>query len=183
MLGKILIALFLSGSLPQFQLRDTTGANHSVSEWASHKAVVIFFVTTDCPIGNSYVPEMNRLREAYASRGVAFYAVQADPSVRDADVAKYAKDYRYSFPMLLDSEQILVRHVNATITPQAAILSPEGKLLYLGPIDNRVVDFGKSRPRATESFLREDLDALLAGKPVPVATQHSVGCSIPRKAK
>ncbi|HJZ95946.1 MAG TPA: thioredoxin family protein [Candidatus Solibacter sp.] len=183
MLGKILIALFLSASLPQFQLRDTTGATHSVSEWTSHKAVVLFFVTTDCPIGNSYVPEMNRLREAYASRGVAFYAVQADPSVRDADVAKYAKDYRYSFPLLFDREQILVRHANATITPQAAILSPEGKVLYLGPIDNRVVDFGKSRPRATESFLRDDLDAILAGKPVPVATQHSVGCSIPRKNK
>ena len=40
----------------------------------------------------------------------------------------------------LDPAQILVRHVNATITPQAAILSPDGKLLYLGPIDNRVED-------------------------------------------
>jgi peroxiredoxin len=183
MLGKILIALFLSTSAPQFQLRDTQGAVHTSAEWSAHKAIVLFFVTIDCPIGNSYVPEMNRLHDAYAARGVAFYAVQADPSVRDADVAKYAKDYQYTFPVLLDPQQILVRHANATITPQTAILSPDGKLLYLGPIDNRVVDFGKSRPRATESYVRQDLDALFEGKPVPVAARHSVGCSIPRNLK
>ena len=183
MLGKILIALFLSGGAPQFQLRDTQGAVHTTSEWAGHRAVVLFFVTIDCPVGNSYVPEMNRLRDAYSARGVAFYAVQADPTVKEADVAKYAKDYHYGFPLLLDPQQILVRHANATITPQTAILAPDGKLVYLGPIDNRVVDFGKSRPRATESFVREDLDAVLDGKPVPVPAQHSIGCSIPRNIK
>ena len=183
MLGKVLVALFFFSAAPQFQLRDTQGAVHTPAEWAAHKAVVLFFVTIDCPVGNSYVPEMNRIRDAYASRGVAVYAVQADPSVREADVAKYAKDYRYTFPLLLDPGQILVKHAGATITPQAAVLSPEGKVLYLGPVDNRVVDFGKSRPHATESYVREDLDAVLAGKPVPVAAQHSVGCSIPRGTK
>jgi peroxiredoxin len=181
--GKLLLALFFASSAPQFQLRDTHGAVHTTAEFAAHKAVVLFFVTIDCPIGNSYVPEMNRIHDAYAARGVAVYAVQADPTVREGDVVKYAGDYRYGFPLLLDPAQILVRHAGATITPQAAILSPEGKLLYLGPIDNRVVDFGKSRPRATESYVREDLDALLAGRPVPVASQHSVGCSIPRNTK
>jgi len=179
MLGKILVALLFAGA-PAFQLRDTQGGSHSATEWSGHKAVVLFFVTIDCPIGNSYVPEMNRIREAYAPRGVAVYAVQADPSVREAEVAKYAREYRYTFPMLLDPQQVLVRHVGATVTPQAAILSSEGKLLYLGPIDNRVVDFGKSRQQATESYLRMDLDAVLAGKAVPVAAQRSIGCSIPR---
>jgi peroxiredoxin len=183
MLGKILIALFLSSGAPQFELRDTQGALHTTAEWTGHKAVVLFFVTIDCPVGNSYVPEMNRLRDSYTSRGVAFYAVQADPTVPQADVVKYAKDYRYTFPLLLDPRQVLVRHANATITPQAAILSPDGKVVYLGPIDNRVVDFGKTRPSATRSYLREDLDAMLEGKSVPIAAQHSVGCSIPRNMK
>jgi len=183
MLGRILIALLFASGAPQFHLRDTQGAVHTQAEWAAQKAVVLFFVTIDCPIGNGYVPEMNRIRDAYAARGVAFYAVQADPGVREADVAKYAKDYRYTFPLLLDQQQILVRHAGATITPQAAILSPEGKLLYLGPIDNRVVDFGKARPQATESYLRTDLDEVLAGRQVAVASRHSVGCSIPRGTK
>jgi peroxiredoxin len=129
MLQKLLIALFFLSSVPQFQLRDTQGAIHTAAEWAGHKAVLLYFVTVDCPVGNSYVPEMNRLREAYAARGIAFYAVQADPSVAEPEVVKYAHDYRYSFPLLLDPAQTLVRHANATVTPQVAVLSPEGTLL------------------------------------------------------
>ena len=56
--------------------------------------------------------------------------------------------------VLLDPRQVLVEHAGATITPQVAVLSPEGKVLYLGRIDNRVEDFGRSRPKAT-SGLRE----------------------------
>jgi peroxiredoxin len=183
MLGKLLIALLFFAGGPQFRLRDTQGATHTPSEWAAQKAVVLFFVTIDCPIGNSYVPEMNRIRDAYAPRGVAVYAVQADPGVRDADVAKYAREYRYTFPLLLDPEQVLVQHTGATVTPQAAVLSPDGKLLYLGPIDDRVVDFGKSRPKATESYVRMMLDATLNGRGITFSPQRSLGCSIPRKSK
>jgi peroxiredoxin len=183
MLGKLLAtALFFAGA-PQFHLRDTQGAVHSPSEWASQKAIVLFFVTIDCPIGNSYVPEMNRIRDAYAGRGVAVYAVQADPSVHDPEVAKYAREFRYSFPLLLDPDQILVRHTGATVTPQAAVLSPDGKLLYLGPIDDRVVDFGKQRPAARQGFVRSVLDATLEGKPSSIAAPRSIGCAIPRRSK
>jgi peroxiredoxin len=181
MLEKFLIVLFFVPSAPQFQLRDTQGATHTAAEWAGRKAVVLYFVTIDCPVGNRYVPEMNRMREAYAARGVAFYAVQADPTVAELEVVRYARDYHYSFPLLLDPAQTLVRHANATVTPQAAVLTPEGKMLYLGPVDNRVEDFGKQRPRATESYLRQVLGAVLSGKAVAVAGHKSIGCAIPRK--
>jgi peroxiredoxin len=183
MLARVLIPLLFFAAPPQFHLRDTQGAAHTQAEWAGQKAVVLFFVTIDCPVGNSYVPEMNRIREAYASRGVAVYAVQADPSVPDADVVKYARDYRYTFPLLLDPGQTLVRHTNATVTPQAAILSPQGSVLYLGPIDNRMVDFGKSRPQATENYVRLLLDATLNGHGITMSPPRSIGCSIPRKTR
>ncbi len=166
---------------PVIHLRDTAGAVHTNAEWASQKAILLFFVTTDCPVANSYVPEMNRIRDAYAPRGVAVYAVQAETTVADSVVAHYAKEFRYGFPLLLDPRQELVKLANATVTPQAAVLTPEGKVLYLGRIDNRVEDFGKQRPQATQSDLREALDAVLAGKPVPHASTKSIGCAINRK--
>jgi len=175
-----LLAVSTLAAAPAFQLRDTNGAVHSNAEWANQKAIVLFFVTTDCPVANSYVPEMNRLRDAYTSRGVAVYAVQAEVTVPDAAVAKYAKEFRYGFPLLIDPRQELVRLVNATVTPQAAVLTPDGKVQYLGRIDNRVEDFGKQRYQATESELREALDAVLAGKPVPHPTTKSIGCAINR---
>lgn len=179
MLWRPVLALLFAASAPRFSLRDTAGAVHTSAEWAGAKAAVVLFVTIDCPIGNSYVPELNRIREAYASRGVVMWAVQADPGIPAAAVAKYAVEFRYSFPMLLDPSQTLVKHAGATITPQAAIFAPDGKLLYLGRIDNRVEDFGKSRPKATVPDLRNALDAVLAGKPVSPDRTKSIGCSIP----
>jgi peroxiredoxin len=165
---------------PRLELRDTEGKLHPTSEWNGAKAVLLFFVTTDCPIGNSYVPEMNRIHEAYAPRGVRIYAVQSDVTIPDAQVASYARDFHYGFPLLLDPRQALVKLANAAITPQAAVLSPEGKVLYLGRIDNRVADFGKQRYQATEQDLREALDAVLAGRPVGRPFTKSVGCAINR---
>jgi len=179
MLPKILVAFLFVSAAPEFRLRDTAGIEHTSREWAHAKAAVVFFVTIDCPIGNSYVPEMNRIRDTYGPRGVVTWAVQADPTVPQAAVAKYAADYHYSFPLLLDPQQVLVRHAGATITPQAAVLSPEGKVLYLGRIDNRVEDFGKQRLKATVPDLRNAIDAVLAGKPVVPERTKSVGCSIP----
>src|SRR5690349_10910587 len=95
-IARLIPILLFAASAPQFALRDTAGATHTTAEWASAKAALVFFVTTDCPIGNSYVPEMNRIREAYAGRGVVVWAVQADPAVAGPVVAKYAADFRYS---------------------------------------------------------------------------------------
>src|SRR6516162_10149389 len=114
-----LLAFWLAG-VPQFQLRDTQGLVHSTAEWSGAKAVLLFFVATDCPVANSYVPEMNRIHDAYAGRGVLVYAVQADTTVPDAAVAAYAKDLRYGFPLPLDPRQRLVELAGATVTPQAA---------------------------------------------------------------
>jgi len=183
----ILAATGAFAGVPAFQLRDTTGAVHTPAEWRGQKAILLFFVTIDCPVGNSYVPELNRIREAFSGRGVQIYAVQADTTVADSEVARYAKDFRYSFPLLLDPQQVLVELTGATITPQAAVLSPEGKVLYLGRIDNRVADFGKARPEATVRDLRDALDEVLAGKPVTHPFTKSIGCAInrvhPRSAK
>jgi peroxiredoxin len=181
--GKLALACLLAAAAyaaPQFRLRDTRGAEHTFDEWRGHAAIVLFFVSTDCPVANSYVPEMNRIREAYAPRGVLFLAVQTDTTVADDAVARYASEFRYSFPMLLDPHQALVRLADATIVPQAAVFAPDGRRLYLGRIDNRVVDFGKQRYRATEADLREALDAVLAGKLPPHATTKSIGCAITR---
>jgi peroxiredoxin len=165
---------------PQLQLLDTEGVVHRIEEWRGHQAIVLLFVTPECPVANGYVPEMNRIREAYTAQGVLFFAVQADPTVRDAVAARYAKEYRYGFPMLLDPRQELVRMAGAAIVPQAAIFAPDGRRLYLGRIDNRVEDFGKQRYQATAADLREALDAVLAGKKPPHATTRSIGCAITR---
>jgi thiol-disulfide isomerase/thioredoxin len=162
----------------QFALRDTEGVEHHPSEWAQARAVVLFFVTTDCPLSNGYAPEMNRIQQAYAPRGVRFYAVQGDTTIPDEEVRRHAHEFGYRFPALLDPRQILARHTGATVTPEAVALSADGAVLYLGRIDNRVEDFGKTRVEATEFDLRDALDAILAGRLVPHPRTRALGCAI-----
>jgi thiol-disulfide isomerase/thioredoxin len=181
-LVTVLIFGFLAGRSNVAQsvdLRDVDGVEHRQAEWDSKRAVVVFFTTTECPLSNGYIPEMNRLQKEYAARNVAFFAVEVDTSIADRDVRKHAKDFAIGYPLLIDKQQTLVRRTGATATPEVAVLSSKGAVLYLGRIDNRVEDFDQHRNVVTEHDLRDALDAVLAGRAVPHATTKVVGCAIP----
>jgi peroxiredoxin len=175
----LLLAAAVSGApAPKFSLADSAGATHTDAEWRMARAAVLFFIAADCPISNGYVPEMNRIAHDYASRGVRVYAVMADTTTPLADVQKHAKEYGFAFPVLLDPQQILVRFTGASVTPEAAVISPGAAMVYLGRIDNRVEGFGLQRSQATQHDLRDALDAVLAGKPVAKPATKAIGCSI-----
>lgn len=176
--GAVLCAAAWGVQRPQFALRDTRSVVHTPEEWNGKKAVVVFFTTTDCPLSNNDVPEMNRTWRDYQSRGVAFYAVQADTTIADSEVVQHARDYQFSFPVLFDPKETLVKMTGATTIPSAAVLAPDGTLLYLGRIDNLVEDFNIRRQQPTRFDLREALDAVLAGKPVAHPRTKVFGCAV-----
>ena len=171
-----------AGGLPQSSFADTAGGKHPTAEWARQKAVVLFFSSTDCPLANAYVPEMNRIEQAYAPRGVAFFAVQGDATIAPAEVARHAKEFSFGFPYLLDPEESLATFTGAVAVPSVAVISPRGEVVYVGRIDNRQEDFGKQRPQATVFDLRDALEAALAGKAVAHTRTKALGCAIVRKS-
>jgi peroxiredoxin len=164
---------------PRFSLADTSGATHTDAEWKGSD-VVLFFLTTDCPISNGYVPEMNRIAKEYASRGVRTYGVMTDTSVPLADLRKHVKDFAYAFPVLIDPTQILVKYTNVDTNPESVVITPRAGIVYLGRIDNKVENFGQQRQQPTQRELRDALDAALTGKPVAKTFAQPVGCSIIR---
>jgi len=144
------------------------------------KASVLFFITSDCPISNSYAPEIQRICSEYAPRQVACSLVYVDPDLTLADVKKHVKEFGYNgIPAILDSTQKLVHAAAATVTPEAAVIGPSGKVLYRGRIDNVYAALGKRRPEATEKDLRKALDEVLSGKPVSTPQTKAIGCYIP----
>ena len=110
-------------------------------------------------------------------------AVQGDATVPLDQVRAHVKEFGYTFPYLIDPDEALAAYTGAVSTPEAAVLSPQGDLLYLGRLDNRLEDFGKERIRVTEFDLRDALDAVLEGKPVPHPRTKALGCAITRKAR
>src|SRR2546427_7069820 len=103
------------------------------------KAIVCFFTRTDCPVSNSYAPEVRRMYESFSPRGVEFYLVYPDADESRQMIEKHLKEYSYPFPGLRDPKHELVKLAGAKITPEAAGFDVKGKLLYLGRIDDRYV--------------------------------------------
>ena len=169
-----------TAGVPEPLWADVNGLSYNPLAAPQGPATVLLFIATDCPISNAYAPEVNRIVDAYAPRGVAFFAVHADPAVSADSARTHATDFGYRCPVLLDPSQRLARHVGATVTPEAAVLDADGQVAYLGRIDDLFAGYGKRRRAPTTRELRDALDALLAGEPVPTHAAPAIGCYIPQ---
>ncbi len=139
---------------------------------------VLIFVSTDCPISNRYAPEIKRLHDEFAPRGVRFRLVYPNPLDGEAAISKHLEDYGYPPIAERDRDHTLVKMAGATITPEAVVFDARQRLVYRGRIDDRFVELGRERPAATQRDLRNALTALLAGRPVNPAETQAVGCFI-----
>jgi peroxiredoxin len=166
-----------------FSLLDAAGKRHTAQEWRAARAVVLFFLATECPISNRYAPEINRLVADYAANGVAFYGVHSDPDIGAKAVRQHAWDYGFNFPVLMDPTQILAGRTGVTLTLTAVILSPEGELLYRGRFDDRYLDFGKYRDVDIKPDLRNALAATLTGQRIAESVTKPIGCALPPPAR
>lgn len=173
----VLLAGFRLAAAP-LAIPDLDGAPVDVIPRSPIHAAVLVFAGVDCPISNRYAPELQRLHADYGARGVAFYLVYPDPAIDAAIARRHAADFGIPFPALVDREHRLVARAGVEVTPETAVLGPDGNVLYRGRIDDRWVDFGLDRPRATRHDLRNALDAILAGRPAPRAGGRAVGCYI-----
>ncbi|HLH00171.1 MAG TPA: redoxin domain-containing protein [Bryobacteraceae bacterium] len=161
-----------------FSMPDAGGKTHSSAELRQLRATVLLFVATDCPNSNTYAPVLARLYREYASRGVQFLGVYSDPSDNAAAVEKHDGEYRIRYPGLLDPDHTLALGTGARSTPEAVILSPAGEVLYLGRVDDRFVEYGKTRYRPAHEDLRDALDQILSGQPVKNPVTNVLGCAI-----
>lgn len=145
------------------------------------KATVFLFVRADCPISNRYAPEVWRLSQKFASRGVAFKLVYVDPSEPSEEIRQHMVDYGYQMMALRDNEHALVKMTGAKVTPEAAVFVPGqsgARMVYRGRIDDQYVDFGKTRPAPTIRDLEDVLQAIVQGDKVATHTTRAVGCYI-----
>ncbi len=166
-------------SPPSFSLRDVAGVDHHPFADPTVKAVSLVFVLPDCPISNGYAPEINRLCAEYGPRGARFFLVHVDEDLSQRTAAEHAREYGYTCPVVLDGGHVWVRRAGARKVPEAAVFGPDGERKYLGRIDDLHAGLGKRRAQATSLDLRDALDAVLAGRPVPRPVTEAVGCYIP----
>jgi peroxiredoxin len=160
-------------------LRDLRGNRRALHDFKGHRAVVLAFLGTECPVGNLYVPRLLELEKQYRAKGVQFLAVYANEQEDLDAVAAHAADGDVPFPVLKDFGQKLADTLGVTRVPAVAVLDGDFVLRYRGRVDDRY-GVAARRPRATRDDLAVALDEVLAGKKVRVAETEADGCLLDR---
>lgn len=179
--------LAIGAPAPDFSLPGIDGKNHTLGEYANAKILAVVFESNHCPVSIAYEDRIRQIREDYKNEGVALIAINANnaSAVRlnelgYTDMTDDMKDMKtraalrhIDWPYLYDGEtQTTAAKFGAVATPHMFIFDADRKLRYQGRIDDstRVAD-------VKSNDARKALDALVAGKPVPVTVTPTFGCS------
>jgi hypothetical protein len=180
---KVIFALVAALAPGAHPLRDIDGTLHGLLEKPDRwKWTLLYFLMSDCPIANQYAPEVQRICASYEAKGVQCFLVYVEPTMKVADIRTHMKDFKYNrIPAILDSSHDLIDAAGATVVSEVGLFSATGELKYRGRVDNLYAGLGKPRQVVTQHDLRDALDALIGGRPVPNPRTQAYGCFIPSK--
>jgi hypothetical protein len=134
------------------------------------------FIATRCPFSNAYNGRMEKLSADYAGQNVEFLGINSNEGEPAPAVVEHARSHGLTFPILKDPGSKVADLYGAQRTPEIFVLDGSGALRYHGRIDEN-----SQEPAGVKSpDLRNALDALIAGRPVPAPETKAFGCSIKR---
>jgi len=164
---------------PDFKLPSVRGPHVALAD-LDGPALLVMFLCNHCP----YVRHVERALAAtaaeHAERGVAAVGIcsndtDAYPTDGPAGLAEQASRAGFTFPYLIDAEQQAALAYRAMCTPDLFVYDAQRKLVYRGAFDDSTPSNGLP---VTGERLRQALDHVLQGEPVPEPHKPSMGCSL-----
>jgi peroxiredoxin len=160
---------------PDFSGVGVDDREHQLSDYKDAKALVVVFTCNHCPVAKAYEDRLIELQNDYESKGVQVVAICVND--RDGDrlpgMKKRAEEKGFNFPYVYDETQESARQYGATCTPHAFLLGQQRTIAYQGAIDDN-----NSPDKVEERFLRDAIDAVLAGNDVAEPVTRQRGCGI-----
>lgn len=173
----------IGAEAPTFELPATNGVTYTLGDFDGHPILVYVQGSNRCPYVKAYMERIKALSATYADQGVQFVMVNsndADESQQDvfAAMKQFDDQYEINFPYLRDADQSVAQAYRTYRTPEVLVFDADRSLRYRGRIDDNTQD-----PTFVERHdLRDALDALLAGEPVPHPETYPVGCTVKWKS-
>ena len=144
---------------PAFSIETVQGKTVSSDEFGKNSATVLNFVATNCGYCKKQVPRVEKIRQTYAEKGVRFVNVVETMRKKfsaEEVVAKFVETGA-KLEIAHDPENTVGRLYNASGFPTMVVVGKSGKV--------EAVNVGNIGD--LEKRLAGQLDALIAGKPVP----------------
>jgi peroxiredoxin len=163
---------------PTFDLPGVDGRNHSLEEYADTPVLVLVQSCNHCPYVLAWEGRINDLQREYADRGVRIVAINSNDAIGypgdsfDAMV-EHAREAGYMFDYLHDESQDVMRALGSERTPEAFVYDADRRLVYHGAVDD-----DRDVENVTAHYLRDAIEAALAGEEPQVAETPPVGCTV-----
>ena len=163
---------------PTFDLPGIDGHSHSLDEYDDAPVLVLVQSCNHCPYVLAWEGRINDLQREYRDRGVRIVAINSNDAVAypgdsfDAMV-EHAREAGYEFDYLHDESQDVARTLGSSRTPEAFVYDADRRLVYHG-----LVDDNREQESVTRHYLRDAIEAALAGETPNVADTEPVGCSL-----
>lgn len=166
-----------------FLLKSTDGSVVSMGDYPDAKGFIITFTCNHCPYAVMYEDRLIDIHNEYAPKGYPVIAINPnDPDVQPDDsfvkMKERAKEKEFPFAYLFDMDQKVYPEYGATKTPHIFLLDAEHVVRYIGAIDDNPQDAAA----VSQPYLRNALNAMIAGKKVKPNSTKAIGCSIKTKA-
>ncbi|MCC7262952.1 MAG: thioredoxin family protein [Candidatus Latescibacteria bacterium] len=169
---------------PEFSLKDAEGKERTLTEFKG-KFVVLEWVNFGCPFVKKHygAGNMQGLQAEYTGKGVVWLSVCSSAPGKQGhfegeELKKQIAEHRSrATHYLTDPEGRVGRAYGAKTTPHMYVIDPGGVLVYAGGIDDIPSADPDEIPKA-KNYVRQALDALLAGQPVPAPSTPPYGCSV-----
>lgn len=168
---------------PDFKLKDTEGKDVSLADLTKQgKTVVLHWFNPDCPFVVMHYTKgantFNDLATKYKDKNVVVIGINSGAKGKEGSGLernqKAIKDWKISYPILMDESGTVGKAYNAKNTPLTVVIGKDGKVAYYGAIDD--ADGGKGPGK--NNYAAKALDEVLAGKPVTTATTKPYGCAV-----
>jgi len=166
---------------PDFELPDVvSGKRIGLKDFDGKPALLVMFICRHCPYVQHVKEELTRLGRDYLRRNVGIVAISSNDATQYPEDAPHrlkamAEELGWEFPLCYDETQEVAKAYSASCTPDFFLFDRNRKLVYRGQLDDARP--GNNRP-VTGKDLRQAIEAVLAGRPVPSNQKPSMGCNI-----
>jgi peroxiredoxin len=171
-----------------FSLPGVDGHTYTLDSFKDAKALLIVFTCNHCPTAQYYEQRICQIVADYRDKGLATVAISPnDPKSVRLDELGWtdlgdtfeemkirARDHKFNFPYLYDGDsETTSRAYGPAATPHAFLFDSRRVLRYVGAIDD-----SERVQHAKTHYLRDAIDAVLAGRKPVVEKTKVVGCSV-----
>ena len=171
----------IGASIPMadVKMKGVDGKEVTIADVKKPGGTLVVFTCNHCPFAKMWASRIVELGNTYDAKGIGVIAINAnDPKSFEEDsfevMQQRAKERGMQFPYVVDATSNLARAFGATKTPEAFLFDKDGKLVYHGAVD----DNGQEPSKVENPYLKNALEAVVAGREVPVKESKFIGCGI-----